>query len=73
MNDKIMSLDALEATEARLRCCIAMLDVLHDDMEDCGNRADAVAGVCYLLDATVGVFRAHIDNAEDYAGKKVEA
>lgn len=69
---KIMATGNLDNIVGLLIHCRAVLDTIQMAMGD-NSLADAVAGVCDLLDGISRDFQADIDGADDYTGEVVQA
>ena len=71
--DKIMAAGNLEDITGRLICCTALLHTVHESISASNQCVDALAGVCYLLEAISRDFQADIDAAEDYTTERGKA
>ena len=68
--DKIMAGGNLENIMDRLNGCRALLYLLYERAGAGPISADAVSGVCDLLEMICRDFQADIDAAEDYTGQE---
>ena len=66
--DRIMAGGNLDNIMTRLNGCRALLCLLHKSAGVSAISADAINGVCDLLDTICRDFQADIDAAEDYTG-----
>lgn len=66
--DKIMAGGNLDNIMTRLNGCRALLYLLYESVGVSTISADAISGVCDLLEMICRDFQADIDAAEDYTG-----